>query len=175
MTTHRADVAVAPSGAHWMLIFVRVLRHPPAEVWDALTDPKALAQWAPFETDASLDHVGDATITMIDGDVRVDAEAHVRIADRPTLLEYLWGDDLLRWELEPIEAGTRLTLRHTHGDRALLPLMAAGWDLCLAVAERMLDGEPVTAIRGQDAMNYGFAELERGYRDDLGIDPDGPD
>jgi hypothetical protein len=146
-----------------------------ASWWLLWRSAKALAQWAPFETDSGLDHVGDATLTMIDGDIRVDAEAQVRIADRPTLLEYLWGDDLLRWELEPIEAGTRLTLRHTHGDRTLLPMMAAGWDLCLGVAERMLDGESVTPIRGQDAMNYGFPELERGYRDDLGIEPDGQD
>jgi uncharacterized protein YndB with AHSA1/START domain len=88
MTSNRADVAVTSAGDQWTLVFARVLRHPPAAVWDALTDPVALAQWAPFEADRGLDHLGAATITMIDGDVRLDSPSEVRVAERPRLLEF---------------------------------------------------------------------------------------
>ena len=171
MTSKRADVSVQSAGDQWMLVFVRVLGHSPAEVWDALTDPNALAQWSPFETDHRLDKIGSVTITTVDGENRMDSPSQVRVADRPSRLEYTWGDDVVRWELEPIEAGTRLTLRHTHGNRAWMPKLAAGWDLCLGVADRLMGGEVVTPIRGQDALSYGFDQLEREYGDDLGIEP----
>jgi hypothetical protein len=33
---------------------VRELRHPPATVWQALTDPAQLSEWAPFDADRNL-------------------------------------------------------------------------------------------------------------------------
>ena len=33
--------------------------------------------------------------------------------DKPTLLEYTWGDDVLRWELVATAVRTRLTLAAT--------------------------------------------------------------
>jgi Activator of Hsp90 ATPase homolog 1-like protein len=35
----------------WTLILVRELRHSPERVWQALTDPAHLREWAPFDTD----------------------------------------------------------------------------------------------------------------------------
>ena len=98
----------------WTLIFVRELTQAPERVWTALTDPAELDQWSPFEPKDDLGTPRETVLTMIDGDTRVDLPATVRIATRPTLLEYTWGEDLLRWELEPTDqGGTRLTLRHT--------------------------------------------------------------
>jgi len=42
---------VRKDGAKWTLILVRELRHSPAKVWQALTDPAHLREWAPFEVD----------------------------------------------------------------------------------------------------------------------------
>ena len=105
---------------------------------------------------------------MIDGDVAEDLPASVRRAEPPTLLEYTWGTDLLRWTLEPVDAGTRLTLEHTLADRDWVPKVAAGWHLCLDVAERLLDGDPVGPIRGEDAKNYGWDRLHDAYAETLG-------
>jgi uncharacterized protein YndB with AHSA1/START domain len=69
-------------------------------------------------------------------------------AEPPALLEYTWGTDLLRWKLAAIDSGTRLTLRHRVEDREWAPKVAAGWHLCLAVAEHLLDGQPIGPIRG---------------------------
>ena len=41
-------------GDRWTLVFVRVLRHGPEKVWDALTDPDQVAQWAPYTADRDL-------------------------------------------------------------------------------------------------------------------------
>ena len=46
-------------GENWTLILVRELRHSPEKVWQALTDPAHLREWAPFDADGSLDTVGN--------------------------------------------------------------------------------------------------------------------
>jgi uncharacterized protein YndB with AHSA1/START domain len=99
----------------------------------------------------------------VDGDTRMPLSATVRNAVEPRLLEYTWGDDVLRWELEPTEDGTRLTLRHTLAKPDMDAMVAAGWHICLAVLARLLAGDPVGVIRGQDAMNHGWEQLRAGY------------
>src|SRR4029078_321451 len=121
-----ADVDARPAerGEGWTLVFVRDLRHPPTKVWGALTNPEKVRDWAPYAVDRDLGQPGDATLTMIDAEVAQDSPPTVRIADEPTLLEYSFGTDLLRWELEPTPTGTRLTLRHTVADRHFAPTAA---------------------------------------------------
>jgi uncharacterized protein YndB with AHSA1/START domain len=154
----------------WTLIFVRELRQPPEKVWAALTDPAQLNEWAPYTADRDLGSPGEVTLTMIDGDTAVELAATVHRAERPSLLEYSWGGDLLWWELAATAGGTRLTLRHTLEDRTWVPKVAAGWHLCLVVAERLLEGDPIGPIRGEDARNYGWEELCDGYASKLGIE-----
>ena len=158
-----SDVESRASGDRWTLGFVRELRHPPEKVWAALTDPAQLREWSPFVADRDLGRPGAATLTMIDGDVTEDLPAKVTRAEPPRLLEYSWGGDLLRWELTPTDRGTRVTLEHTVEGRDWMPKAAAGWHLCLDVAERLLDGHPVGPIRGGDARNYGWDELNDAY------------
>ena len=162
------DAECHADGGRWTLVFVRELRHPPEKVWEALTDPAQLIEWAPFAADRNLDTPGDATLTMIDRDATEDLEASVTRAERPHRLEYTWGTDLLRWELEATDAGTRLTLHHTVGDQVWVPKATAGWHLCLDVLEHLLDGDPVGPIRGQDAMDFGWQELHDAYAARLG-------
>ncbi len=157
------DVATEAGDGTTTLVMARDLRHAPAMVWAALTEPEQLDEWAPFVADRDLGEPGDATLTMVDGDIRQDLPATVIRVEPPRLLEYTWGDDRLRWELEPIPGGTRLTLRHVVTDPDLIPKVAAGWHLCLAVAERLLDGNPIGPIRGQDATNYGWEDLRDAY------------
>ena len=49
---------VRKDGEKWTLILVRELRHPPAMVWQALTDPAHLSEWAPFDADRNLGAAG---------------------------------------------------------------------------------------------------------------------
>src|SRR6202162_1978367 len=91
----------------WTLILVRELRHSPEKVWQALTDPAHLREWAPFVVDGSLGTVGNTVnLTWVGAPQAV--ETRVTRADAPKVLEY--SD--IRWELEAFGGGTRLTLWH---------------------------------------------------------------
>lgn len=147
----------------WTLIFVRELRQAPEAVWAALTSPSALDQWAPFTASRDLGSVGPAVLTLVDGPDKTDIPASVERADAPSLLEYTWGDDRLRWELSPSAEGTRLVLRHTLAAPDTDAMVAAGWHLCLDVLRHLLDGRPIGVIRGRDAMDHGWEELREGY------------
>ncbi|MGK5742171.1 SRPBCC family protein [Micromonospora sp. URMC 103] len=165
-----AEVACETTDGRATLVFVRDLRHPPATVWAALTDPARLAEWAPFLADRDLGSPGAAVLTMVDGETRLDQPATVRRAEPPHLLEYTWGDDLLRWELTPTAGGTRLTLRHTTADPNVVPMVTAGWHICLDVAAHLLDGDPVGPIRGREALGFGWADLRDAYARRLHLD-----
>jgi hypothetical protein len=134
-----------------------------------------MGKWAPYTADRDLGSTGAATLTMIDSESPRDLTARVTRANRPNLLEYTWGVDVLRWELTGTERGTQLTLRHTVNDQDWVPKVAAGWHLCLLVAEHLLDGQPIPPIRGEDALNYGWEELSETYAEKLGIDPTPPE
>src|SRR5215813_9710076 len=54
---------IEKDGEKWTLVLVRMLRHPPEKVWQALIDPSQLAEWAPFDADGSLGAVG-ATVKL---------------------------------------------------------------------------------------------------------------
>jgi uncharacterized protein YndB with AHSA1/START domain len=165
-----ADVdSTAAGDGRWSLVFRRELRHPPEKVWAALTEPSQLSEWSPYTADRNLGSLGDATLTMIDRDTTEDLPANVTRADAPTVLEYTLGSDLVRWELAATGSGTRLTLRHTVEDRDWVPKVAAGWHLCLDVAELLLDGRPIGPIRGEDARNHGWDELNEAYAEKLSI------
>ncbi len=164
------DVHTEPDRDGWTLIFIREFRQPPAAVWRALTDPAELDQWAPFTAARDLSASGATTLTVVDGDHLQDMPATVTEAVAPELLEYTWGDDRLRWELEPTGAGTRLTLRHTVRQPGLEAMVAAGWHICFTVLDRLLTGDPVGVIRGRDAMDHGWEGLRDGYAAKFGGD-----
>ncbi|MFB4274469.1 MULTISPECIES: SRPBCC family protein [unclassified Nonomuraea] len=163
-----AEVDCQAGDGRWTLVFVRDLRHPPEKVWSALTDPDQLGAWAPYLAARDLGELGDVTLTMIDGDVTEELGASVTRAERPALLEYTLGTDLLRWELTATGPGTRLVLRHTVTDPDWPAKVAAGWHLCLDVAEHLLDGNPIGPIRGSDALDYGWEDLRAAYAAELG-------
>jgi uncharacterized protein YndB with AHSA1/START domain len=164
-----AEVDCQASDGRWTLVFVRDLRQPPEKVWAALTDPVQLGAWAPYRASRDLCEPGDVTLMMIDGDTSEPMAATVTRAERPSLLEYTLGTDLLRWELTATGHGTRLVLRHTVTDRGWLPKVAAGWHLCLDVAEHLLDGHPIGPIRGSEALDFGWDDLRDAYATKLGV------
>src|SRR5947208_1720857 len=102
---------VRKEGEKWTLVLVRQLRHPPEKVWQALTDPAHLREWAPFDADCSLGIAGAAVkLSTVGAPTPHVTDTKVTRADAPRALEYGWGGNDMRWELEPIQGGTRLTL-----------------------------------------------------------------
>lgn len=161
---------VRKEGAKWTLILVRQLRHAPETVWQALIDPAQLRQWAPFDPDRSLGETG-ATVnlsTVGTPTPKVDVTT-VKKADPPRLLEYNWGGNDIRWELERIGTGTRLTLWHNI-DRGFIAMGAAGWHICLDVLDHLVDGNPIGRIVGGDAMQFGWPRLNTEYAAQFGVE-----
>jgi uncharacterized protein YndB with AHSA1/START domain len=162
---------IRKDGETWTLILVRELRHAPEKVWQALTDPVHLREWAPFDADTSLGTVGTTVkLTTVNAPTPHVTETHVRRADAPKVLEYDWGGNELRWKLEALGGGTRLTLWHNI-DRRFISMGAAGWHICLDVLDRFLGATPIGRAVGPDAMKIdGWQRLHAEYTKQFGVE-----
>ncbi|HZP04039.1 MAG TPA: SRPBCC family protein [Terracidiphilus sp.] len=159
------EAQVKKDGEKWTLILTRDLRHAPEKVWQALTDPAHLREWAPFDVDANLSAAGAAVKLTWSGTGNV-SETRVTRAEAPRLLEY----HDIRWELEPLGSGTRLTLWHSI-DRRYISWGAAGWHISFDVLERLLAGGPIGRIAGADAMKFaGWKQLVAEYAKQFGTE-----
>jgi len=155
---------VLKDGEKWTLILVRELCHAPEKVWQALTDPAQLREWAPFVTDGNLAAQGTVNLTWVGRPTPI--ETRVTRAEAPKVLEY--GD--MRWELEASGGGTRLTLWHKI-DRRFIAWGAAGWQISFDVLERLLAGKPIGALAGVDAMKLaGWQRLVAEYSKQFGAE-----
>ena len=165
-----AGAEVRKEGDTWTLVLVRDLRHPPAKVWRALTDPVHLQEWAPFDADRNLATAGPVKLTTVGAPTPQVSETTVKRAEAPRLLEYNWGGGDLRWELEPLGSGTRLTLWHNI-DRRFISWGAAGWHICLGVLDRLLAGEPIGRMVGVETMKFeGWQRLAAEYAKQFGVE-----
>lgn len=156
-----ALVAVYP---RWSLRMRRVFSQARDAVWTAITDPDQVAQWAPFRPDRNLGSTGPVRLQQIDGsDVASDGEVWEEVSHES--LTYLWGADQLRFGLSDDDGGTSLTLTQIFDDRNAAASMAAGWHICLNALELLLAGKDVPSVVGENAMQYGWEELERQYEE----------
>ncbi len=157
---------IQKNGEKWTLILVRELRHSPEKVWRALTEPAHLREWAPFEADGSLATVGSkVNLTWVGAPMA--QETTVTRADAPNVLEY----NDMRWELEAVDGGTRLTLWHNI-DRRFISMGAAGWHIAFDVLDRLLSGIPISRIAGGVAMKFdGWQRLNVEYAKQFGVEP----
>jgi uncharacterized protein YndB with AHSA1/START domain len=164
---------IQKEGEEWTLVLVRELRHPPARVWQALTEPEHLREWAPFDSDQNLGTAGTtAKLTTIGAPKLHVTETTIKRADPPKALEYNWGGGDMRWELEPLGGGgTKLTL-WANINRGFISMGAAGWHVCFDVLDRFLSGQPIGRIAGPEAMQVsGWQQLLADYSKQLGVEP----
>ncbi|MFI5695073.1 SRPBCC family protein [Kribbella sp. NPDC051586] len=142
----------------------RELRHPAEKVWRAITEPGQLAGWFPaaVELDLRLDGVVRFTFEEDPG-APVDEQSTgvIRAYEPPHLIEYTWGDEVLRWELLPTAAGCTLQLTATYDDRAGSASFAGGWTLCFDALERVL---------GDTVSERDYRELHEHFVKAFGLD-----
>jgi len=160
----------------WTLVLVRELRHSPERVWQALTDPAHLREWAPFDADGNLGAVGTTVkLTTVGAPTPRVSETTVTRADAPKALEYNWGGFQMRWELEDLQlenlgGSTRLTLWTNIGHR-FIAMGAAGWHICFDVLDHLLRGTPIGRIVGPEAIKFGgWQQLNAEYAKQFGIE-----
>jgi uncharacterized protein YndB with AHSA1/START domain len=96
------------------------IAHPPAKVWTALTTAEGLGTWFGNQATIDLRPGGSAQLKWDNGHT---AEIRVQRVEEPTVFAYSWHifglpeDDPRRtyveFTLEPVDAGTRLTVVET--------------------------------------------------------------
>lgn len=148
------------------LRYERTLAHRPERVWQALTTSSDLRLWMP------VDMVGDrragAPVELVFWpDV---AERHhietttmpgeILVWEPPTVFEWRWDTDILRFELEPIDSGTQLVFTTWIGATPGIDLTAAGYHVCLDQLVDLIDTGTAAPFLDADPSEY-----ERRYRE----------
>jgi uncharacterized protein YndB with AHSA1/START domain len=166
MTDHLPDRPVAATlhadNLRWRLHMHRDLPFAPPDVWEAITRADLLARWTPFRPDHDLVATGEVGLAPTDGSEEA-APGNVLEVAPPETLVFLWGTDLLRFDLLEAEGGTTLALAHTFDDRNAASSYAAGWHLCLGALELVLAGKEAPVVVGERAMAHGWPELNQRY------------
>jgi uncharacterized protein YndB with AHSA1/START domain len=130
------------------LRFERRLRHAPAKVWRAVTDPAELRHWFPAAVEAEL-RPGAPMRFVFPEEAVVDGawDGEVLEVGEPKVFMFRWNQDILRIELIPDGDGCRLVFSQTIGGGQVGRLgagrTAAGWDTCLDQLVGQLDGTSV--------------------------------
>ncbi|HEY3186917.1 MAG TPA: SRPBCC family protein [Solirubrobacteraceae bacterium] len=123
------------------LRFERRLAHPVDAVWRAVTEPAELAEWFPSTVEGDLRVGGKLSFTFTTDGVP-PMEGEVLELEAPRRLVFLWGEDELRFDLEPAGDGCVLRFTCVLGQRDKAARDAAGWHACLDRLEQRLDGAP---------------------------------
>jgi uncharacterized protein YndB with AHSA1/START domain len=133
-------------GESWRLRFVRRLPHPPAKVWRALTEPDHLVAWFPTTIDGER-AAGAKLRFEFPFDEAPGMDGEMVTYDPPSTMELRWGDETLRFDLEPdgdgARAGTILTFVTTFDELGKAARDAAGWHGCLDILGYEVGGDPL--------------------------------
>jgi uncharacterized protein YndB with AHSA1/START domain len=147
------------------LQFERRLAYPVEAVWHAITEPSELVHWFPSQVAVDL-RVGGAmefTFEHMPLDAPSSMPGRVTELDPPRLFAFYWGEDHLRFELQPADGGAGCRLRFTvvleTSDKAARD--AAGWHQCLGALERHLSGAAVEGPYESGQWQEHYAEYTR--------------
>jgi uncharacterized protein YndB with AHSA1/START domain len=140
------------------LRFVRPLAHPVDAVWHAVTSPEGLAAWFPF--DVVGDRAPGASLRFVfrEGEAEPFSGSMVEFSP-PSVMELRWeGDETLRLELAPADAGCVLTLINRFDEIGKAARDAAGWHACLDALQASLSGESIDASGRWGEVHPGYVK-----------------
>jgi uncharacterized protein YndB with AHSA1/START domain len=124
------DGQLEQSDGAWRLRCTRTLPHPREKVWRALTEPEHLEAW--FPTTIEGERAPGAALRFSHRNAPLPAMEGEMLACEPvSVLEFRWGEDNLRFTLEPDGTGTKLTLIDTLAELGKAARDGAGWHTCL--------------------------------------------
>jgi len=150
------------AGDHWRLRFTRRLAHSPEKVWRALTQPEHLEAWFPQRVSGPWT-VGAVLQFSSRANEHPGFNGEVLACQPPSLLEYRWGTDVLRFEIVPSKGGCTLVLSDTIDELGKAARDGAGWHTCLDALEHHLDGTPTPWTVGER-----WSEVHPGYVEKFG-------
>ncbi len=140
--------SVTVEGEHATLVFERRLPHPPEVVWEAITEPRQLAEW--YMTEAVIDGRVGGTIDFLSGPSQLHVTGGILAWDPPHLFEHEWNVEpraelyqgehsVIRWELVRDGDETVLKLTHRHLTRRTAQGFAPGTHAFLDMLESYLN------------------------------------
>lgn len=164
--TQTALGTVRRDGEVVVLAYERDLAHPPEKVWRAITESQHLRHW--FPADIVGERVAGADLRFVfwpeaveqageeieAGGVPLDdptLPGRMITWEPPRLLELTWDTEHLRFDLDPVDGGTRLrvTVRASEPGPRGYQSTAAGYHVCLDALVAHLDGHSVSIFEDQ--------------------------
>jgi uncharacterized protein YndB with AHSA1/START domain len=139
---------LAEDGGRVSVTFERLYPHPPEKVWRALTEPEHLQRWFPTSIEGERSAGAPLRFAHREADLPAFDGRMIR-CDPPSVLEFTWGQDVLRFELVPHPSGCLLTLTDTLSELGRAARDAAGWHECLTGLEAAVDGCPAGYAWGE--------------------------
>jgi uncharacterized protein YndB with AHSA1/START domain len=136
------DGTLEQTSAGPRLRFTRHLAHPPEKLWRAITEPEHLEAWFPQKVVVEEWAVGAPLHFEHERVPEATFDGEVLAFEPQKTLEFTWGTDVIRLEIEPDGDGTKLTLLDTIDELGKAARDAAGWHVCLDRLEHHLDGTP---------------------------------
>jgi uncharacterized protein YndB with AHSA1/START domain len=152
-------------GDRWKLRFTRELAHPAEKVWRAVTEPAHLDAWFPQRIVGEWRAGAPLKFESRNGEFPA-FDGEVLACEPPSLLEFRWGTDVIRFEIVPkAEPATGCTFRlsDVFGELGKAARDAAGWHTCLDFLAHQLTGTAAPWTTGQR-----WSEVHPGYVERFG-------
>jgi uncharacterized protein YndB with AHSA1/START domain len=167
-TTDQPMGTVLRDGDRVGLRYERRLPHSPEKVWRALTESEHIPRWLPCDMIGDRREGGAIELRMTPAlvdkyEIEEPTQSGTIVTwDPPRVFEWTWDADVLRFELEPTEDGTLLTLTTWLGDGDPEETVgtAAGYHVCLGNLADLLDTGEATPLVEVDP-----SALEDRYRE----------
>jgi uncharacterized protein YndB with AHSA1/START domain len=158
------------------LRFVRRFAHPVERVWSAITESDQLQFWMPCDIVGERRAGAEIKLPFWPAAVEkyqleeTSLSGRIELWDPPSVFQWTWGEDVLRFELNPADGGgttmTFTTWLETP-DLHVAASAAGGYHVCLDQLRALLDTGSVPSLLESDEAARG---LEPEYAKRLGVD-----
>ncbi|WP_045517583.1 SRPBCC family protein [Neobacillus niacini] len=136
MIAHIEKVATSYSAT-----YERHLKHPVEDVWTYLTDNEKLPKWF---SELRIDELREGGVIKFDIGNGTFEEMEILDLEMQSVLEYTWGEDVVRFELSHEPNGCLLVFKEKINTiTAHTPRDLAGWHVCLDVIQALMDGRTI--------------------------------
>ncbi|WP_102345653.1 SRPBCC family protein [Bacillus sp. Marseille-P3661] len=125
----------------YIATFIRHWDYSVGEVWSWLTENDKLEKWF---SELEIDDLSEGGIIKFDMQDGTFEEMKITNLKVFSVLEFTWGEDLVRFELEEKNNGCRLLLIEEINKVSMhTPKDLAGWHVCLDVIHALLNSESI--------------------------------
>jgi len=124
MSNSPKNQSVACISPEYAIDIQREYPHPIDQVWEAVTTAEGISAWMQYE--ATLERrIGGRILVNFKSEGNLEGVVCQWEPNR--IFAYTWGLSVVRWQLDPIDGGTRLHFTNSHAMPDIVVEFAAGW------------------------------------------------